>query len=700
MTTPIRITKANDIALIELNMPPVNALGNALRNALFQALETLEADVKIKAIIISGAGRMFSAGADITEFGKPARAPILSDLCNRIEACTTPVVAAINGMALGGGLEIALAAHFRIADVTAQLGLPEIKLGLLPGAGGTQRLPRLIDADAALDMILSGTSVTGAKAKELGIVDAISEGNLQTQAKVFAQSLIDNNTAIKRSGQAIATQLSKAMRTAIFANTRERLSTTAKHLIAPHRIVDCVEAAFSSPLAKGLMMERTAFVDCAKSDASLGLRHAFAAERRTAKIPEVSRAAPRELQQIGVIGGGMMGAGIAVAALDAGLDVIMIERDSSSLARGRANVEKIYDRKLAKSRITLTQKVQIMSRYSGSISYDDLANVDVAIEAVFEDIEVKKGVFQQLDRVLRKGAILASNTSYLDINEIAGFTLRPQDVIGLHFFSPANIMPLLEIVVTDDVSDAVVATGFSLAKMMSKVPVRAGVCDGFIGNRLLSAYREIGSIMMEDGASPYEIDAAIRDFGYPIGLFQMFDLAGNDIGWAARKRQAPARDSKRRYVKVADRICENGWFGQKTGRGFYKYVDGTRVGQPDPDVLAIIKSEQVQKGIKPRDFSHQEIIRRYLAAMINEAANVLHDGTALRPSDIDVTLLNGYGFPRFRGGPMKYADTYGLDRVLADIREFEQEDPLVWQASPLLVELVGKGENFESLNAM
>lgn len=698
MTSPISITINAAIATVEIKSPPVNALGFAVRKGLHDSIDTLETNPAVQAIILTGEGRFFSAGADITEFGKPPRGPSLFEVCNRIEACTKPVIAAINGTALGGGLEIALAAHFRLAAPTAKLGLPEILLGLLPGAGGTQRLPHLCGVNAALDIILSGAQITADKAHRLGVIDMILEADPLESATKYAQTIIETGRKIARSSDRVASNETDADRRAAIATTRETLAKTAKNLLAPHKIVDCVEASFSGTFANGQALELAAFQDCAKSNASLGLRHAFAAERRCTKIPEVARAKPRKLEHIGVIGGGTMGAGITVAALDGGLHVTMIERDAQSIARGQANVEKVYDRKIAKGRMTAEKKAAIMARYTPSITYDDLSDVDLTIEAVFEDMSVKKTVFKELDRVMRKGAILASNTSYLDINEIARSTSRPSDVIGLHFFSPANIMKLLEIVISDDVSDDVVATGFALAKMMRKTPVRAGVCDGFIGNRILTANREIATLLMEDGASPYEIDIAIRDFGYPIGIFQMFDLAGNDIGWAMRKRLAPSRDPNRRYVEISDRICENGWFGQKTGRGFYRYPEGTRIGVPDPEVLAIIDTERAKKAIPLRAFSHDEIRRRYFAAMINEAANVVHDGTALRPSDVDVVLLYGYGFPRFRGGPMKYADTYGLPKLLADIREFEKEDPLIWKASPLLVALVEKGADFDSLN--
>ncbi|MGB6055134.1 MAG: 3-hydroxyacyl-CoA dehydrogenase NAD-binding domain-containing protein, partial [Burkholderiaceae bacterium] len=404
------------------------------------------------------------------------------------------------------------------------------------------------------------------------------------------------------------------------------------------------------------------------------------------------------VEAVAVVGGGTMGAGIAVAILDAGFPVTMIERDATSLAAGRANVEKVYDGLIAKGRISAADKAAVMACYAGSTSYDDIAHVDLVIEAVFEDMAVKHAVFAELDRVCKPGAILATNTSTLNVNEIAAATSRPQDVIGLHFFSPANIMRLLEIVVPEVASAEVVATAFDFAARLRKVAVRAGVCDGFIGNRILAVYRQVVDFLIEDGASPYEVDDAVRAFGYPMGPLQVTDLAGGDIGWATRKRRAATRDPKARYVRVADRLCEMGWFGQKTGRGFYLYPEGSRTGQPDPEVLRIVNEERARAGVIPHRFTSDEIMRRYMAAMVNEGANVVHDGIAQRPLDVDAVFLFGYGFPRYRGGPMKWADMTGLDKVLADIEEFAKEDPMFWKPSPLLKQLVAEKKNFDSLN--
>ena len=429
-----------------------------------------------------------------------------------------------------------------------------------------------------------------------------------------------------------------------------------------------------------------------------GLHHADFAEREVANVPEAKAAQPRSVSNVGVVGGGTMGAGIAVCALDAGLLVVMVERDEASIARGRVNVEKVYDRLIEKNRLTPDEKAALMARYTGSTNYADMANVDLVIEAVFEDLEAKQAVFRELDGVCRPGAVLATNTSYLDIDAIAACTSRPQDVIGLHFFSPANIMKLMEIVVPAKASADVVSTAFALAQRLKKIAVRSGVCDGFIGNRILASYKEAADYVMEAGATPYEIDEAVRAFGYPMGLYQVTDLAGGDIGWASRKRRAATRDPKLRYVEVADRICERGWFGQKTGRGFYLYPQGTRTGQQDPEVLEILDAERQKKSVVPRHFEPSEILRRYMAAMVNEGAKVVGEGIALRPLDVDVVFLNGYGFPRHRGGPMHYADTVGLPTILRDIQEFAKEDPLFWKPAPLLEKLVGEGRDFASLN--
>lgn len=686
-----------DVLVVNIDNPPVNALGAAVRQGLLAAMQQAQADAAVAAVLLVGAGKAFIAGADIREFGKPPVPPALPEVCRAIEGSDKPVVAVLHGAALGGGLEVALSAHYRLALPAATLGLPEVNLGLLPGSGGTQRAPRLMGVQAATSLMLSGQHLKAQAALQAGLVDKLVEGaDAQAAGLAYVRELLAAKAPVRRTRD-----LAIAEPQAALAWLEEQKAETAKKargLFSPLKIIECVQAAVQLPFDEGLARERALFIECLDSPQRAGLIHAFFAEREVAKVPEAQAAQPRPVASVAVIGGGTMGAGIAVAALDAGLPVTMIERDAESIARGRANVEKVYNGLVAKGRMTEAAKAAVMARYIGSTDYADIAQVDLVIEAVFEDIEVKKAVFRELDRVCKPGAVLATNTSYLDIDAIAASTSRPQDVIGLHFFSPANIMKLLEIVVPAKVAADVVATAFELAKKLKKVPVRAGVCDGFIGNRILAVYKQAADYLMEDGASPYEIDAAVRGFGFAMGPCQVTDLAGGDIGWATRKRRAATRDPKARYVEIADRICERGWFGQKTGRGFYLYPEGARVGQPDPEVLAIVDAERAKKGITPRSFSADEIMRRYMAAMVNEGAKVVAEGIALRPLDVDVTFVAGYGFPRHRGGPMKWADMTGLPKVLADIQAFAKEDPLFWKPAPLLEQLVAEGRNFDSLN--
>ncbi|PWW47969.1 3-hydroxyacyl-CoA dehydrogenase NAD-binding domain-containing protein [Melaminivora alkalimesophila] len=696
-TQPVHLRLEDEVLVVCIDHPPVNALSQAVRAGLLKAVERAESDCAVRAVLLVGVGRAFIAGADIREFGKPPQPPSLPEVLHRMELLDKPVIAAIQGPALGGGLEVAMAAHHRVALAGARLGLPEVHLGLLPGAGGTQRAPRLMGAQAAAELMLSGQQLSARAALEAGLVDRLVEGEDPTAAGLAcARELLASGARPRRTRDLPIPDAATAP--AQLDQLAADTASKARGLFSPARIIECVRAALELPFEEGLRRERELFVECLNSPQREALVHAFFAERETAKIPEARAASPRPLARLAVIGGGTMGAGIAVAALDAGLAVTMIERDQESIARGQANVEKVYDALIAKGRLTAEAKAATLARFTPDTSYDAVADVDLVIEAVFEDLDIKKAVFRELDRVCRRGCVLATNTSYLDIDAIAAETRRPQDVIGLHFFSPAHIMRLLEIVVAARTAPDVVATAFELARRLKKVPVRAGVCDGFIGNRILAVYREAANHMLEDGASPYEIDAAVRAFGYPMGPFQVSDLAGGDIGWATRKRQAATRDPKARYVEIADRIAERGWFGQKSGRGWYRYPQGARIGQEDPEVLAIADAERAKKGITPRRFTQDEILRRYMAAMVNEGARVLEEGIALRPLDIDATFLFGYGFPRWRGGPMKWADMQGLDRVLADIREFAKEDPQFWRPAPLLERLVAEGRDFESLN--
>ncbi|MDQ2090723.1 3-hydroxyacyl-CoA dehydrogenase NAD-binding domain-containing protein [Marimonas arenosa] len=699
MSDQVTLTRDGDIAVVTVNNPPVNALGTAVRQGLVRAMDDIDADTSVKAAIIIGEGRTFPAGADIREFGQKPQPPALWEVCTRIEETTKPVIAAIHGTALGGGLEISLGAHYRIADPKGRVGLPEVLIGVMPGAGGTIRLPRIIGIAPALEIMVSGRQVPAQEAHALGIIDRLAETDLLDDAKTFARALIAEGAGPRKTSDRTEGLGSDAENAAALQAARDGIVKKAKGLYAPARMVDSMEYSLSHSLLEASHYERDAFMSCLGTPQQQGLNHAFFAERASSKVPENGRAEPRPLNKIGVIGGGTMGAGITVAALNAGLNVTMVERDDESIAKGRQNVEKVYARDVQKGRKTEDQKAAIMARYIPSTDYADLADADLIIEAVFENMDVKKEVFGILDKVAKPGAVLASNTSYLNIDEIASATSRPQDVIGLHFFSPANIMRLLEIVIPSKASDDAIATGFALAKAMKKVPVRAGLCDGFIGNRILAKYGAAAAYMVEDGALPYAIDEALVNFGYPMGIHAMGDLAGLDIGWSNRKNKAASRSNDTRYTgTIADRICENGWFGQKTGKGWYVYEAGSRRGTPNPDIDAIITQARADLGITPRDFTEEEIIRRYLAAMINEGAKVLEEGIALKPSDIDVTFLFGYGFPRYRGGPMKYADMYGLENVLNDLREFEKEDPKFWKPAQLLVDMVEKGETFDDLN--
>ena len=697
MESKVNLEVRNNIAILEIFNPPVNALSLSIRKHLMELLHEAEQDNSVLAIIIVGKGNTFPAGADIKEFGNPPKNPLLSLICDKIESLKKPVICSMHGTVLGGGLEIALSCHYRLATLKTKLGLPEVHLGLIPGAGGTQRLPRLIGLLEALRITVSGIPIDATKAKKLELVDEIII-DIKEDAINFTNKVLTSKTSHARTCDLDHHLKMSPDSTSEMSQLKESLAKSSRGQIAPQKISECIEATLTLTFKEGLSLERKTFEDLLLTNQSKGCIHAFFSEKRSFKIPEVTKSNPRPLKTLGVVGGGTMGSGITIAALNAGIPVTMVERDQESIKKGKHNVEKAYRRDIQKGRLSESKVTDILSRFNVTTDFNSLSSVDMVIEAAFEEMKTKKDIFRILDKVVKPGAILSSNTSYLDINEIALATSRPSDVIGLHFFSPANIMRLLEIVVPSKVSDDVVATGFSLAKRMKKIPVRAGVCDGFIGNRILNNYGDCAAFMMEDGATPYEIDNAIYEFGYPMGLHQMFDLAGGDIGWANRKRLEPQMNPETRYVRIADRICENGWFGQKTGRGYYRYDNGNKRGDEDPEVLKIIEEERLKKGIIPRKFSQEEIIRRYMAAMINEAANVIYEKIAIRPSDVDVTKLFGYGFPRYRGGPLKYADSCGLDKILLDLKEFEKEDPLFWEPSKLIIELVNKGDNFGSLN--
>ncbi|MEO0978204.1 MAG: 3-hydroxyacyl-CoA dehydrogenase NAD-binding domain-containing protein [Pseudomonadota bacterium] len=686
----VSIERQGPIALVALNNPPVNAASHAVRSGIWKAIETLQEDETVKVIALYGEGRTFIAGADIREFGKPPQDPWLPDLCNFIEDSKTPVVCVLHGTTLGGGLEVALASHVRVALPGTRVGLPEVTLGILPGAGGTQRAPRLAGIAASLDLITSGKPVSAETALDQGLVDRIDTGTPRDVAVAAAQDLLNGKLTARRTCDLPVEENADAV-----AAMRAKLAKTQPLLFSPHKCVDAVEASLL-PRDDGLKEERRLFNECMDSPQRAGLIHAFFAERAVAKVPEAS-ATPRDVQNIGVIGGGTMGSGIATAALLAGFDVTMTERDQAGLDRGKATITSNLDGAVKRGKLTSEARETIVSqKLSTATELEALAGADLIIEAVFEDMGVKREIFETLDKVARPGAVLASNTSYLDVNQIAAATSRPQDVVGLHFFSPAHIMRLMEVVVADKTGADAVATGFALAKKLKKIAVRSGVCDGFIGNRIMTFYKKAADYMMMDGASPEEIDRAITGFGFAMGPYQVADLAGLDISWAANKRRAATRPAEERYIPIADEICEQGWFGRKTGQGFYVYdTDGAR---PNPEALAIIDAERAKAGVTPRSFSEDEIVSRFVTAMILEATRVLEEGIALRPVDIDAVFLFGYGFPRFRGGPMHTADQVGAAELVRRIETYAQEDSYYWQVPALLRKRAEDGGTFAEMN--
>ena len=693
MTSAIGYERIDDIAILSAQNPPVNALGQAVRQGLWEGIERAEQD-GAKAVLIYGVGRTYFAGADIREFGKPPTGPHLPDVCKRIEQSPLIVVSAIHGTALGGGLEVALGCDYRIGVPSARVGLPEVLIGVMPGAGGTQRLPRLIGAEKSIDIITSGRQVGAAEALDLGILDKIADGAPRDIGLAFTQELLARS-APRRDISEMPNPAGldfDAVYDAVLKKGRGQLS--------PAQAVRGVQAACELPFDEGLKRERELFGELMNTDQRKGLIHAFFSERAVTKLPELAGVAPRDIAAIGVIGGGTMGSGIATSALLAGLAVTMLEMSPEAGEAARGRIEGNLSGALKRGKIDQAgYEAMTQQALSLTTSYDDLSAADLIIEAVFEDMDVKKAVFTKLDAVAKPGAVLATNTSYLDVNEIAAITSRPKDVLGLHFFSPAHVMKLLEVVVGDTTAPDVLATGFALGSRMKKTCVRAGVCDGFIGNRILSTYRAAADHMILDGASPYQIDDALEAFGFAMGPFAVADLAGLDIGWAVRKRKrAEGLDPRTRDAAYADKLCEAGHFGQKTGKGYYDYAAGLRARVPNPDVLPLIEAERADQGITAQPFSDDKIVRRYMAAMVNEAAKVVGEGIARRPLDVDMTLLFGYGFPRYHGGPLKWADMQGLDALLADIRCYAEEDAYFWQPAPLLETLVAEGRTFEDLN--
>ncbi len=692
MSDKIAYARNGDIAVLTIQNPPVNALGHAVRQGLMERMDQAEADNGVRAVLIVGDGRAFIAGADITEFGKPPMSPSLPDVVDRIEASPLLVVASMHGVSLGGGLEVALGCHYRIAVPSARIGLPEVHLGLIPGAGGTQRLPRVTGVEVALDIMTTGRQVGAKEAAAMGVIDVVQDGDALENGLAYAEKLLTGGAKRRPVSEMPAP-------TAIdWDAAYDATLARGRGQISPAQSVRAVQASVEKPFNEGLLVERQIFMDLLKSDQSKGMIHSFFSERAVGNLPELKGITPRSIDHIGVIGGGTMGAGIATAALLSGLRVTMLEMtaDAGEAAYGR--IAGNLAGALKRGKITAEQHETILSQALNVITdYAGLSDADMVIEAVFEEMSVKKRVFIKLDAVCQQGAILATNTSYLDVNEIASVTSRPQDVIGLHFFSPAHVMKLLEVVVADKTAIDVVATGFELGKRLKKVSVRAGVCDGFIGNRILATYRAAADQMVMEGASPYDIDKALEKFGFAMGPYAVADLAGLDIGWAVRKRKR-AEAGIEGVSTYADKICEAGNFGQKTGKGYYDYAAGAKARVPNPEVMDLIEAERAEFGSVSHDFTETQIVRRYMAAMVNEAAKVVGEGIARRPLDVDMTLLFGYGFPRYHGGPLKWADIVGLPDLLSDIEGYAKQDVAFWAPAPLLKELVASGKTFDELN--
>jgi len=643
----VTLTIENAIAFITINNPPINATSHSVRDGLVDALDQIDGNDDIRAAILICEGKTFIAGADVSEFGQPPKPPILPDVIKRLEAATKPVIAAIHGHALGGGLEVALGCHYRIANSKAKLGLPEVNLGLIPGAGGTIRLPRLVPVTEAVSMITSGKPVSATKANEIGLLDAIAHGVLIDAACDFAQTILDREVPkplLRRDPVSVPS-------TDEWDDITVATKKKARGQAAPLAAISAIRTGIEEGPDTGLAFEREKFIELRDSDQSKALRHIFFAERSVAKLPELKGVEPNPLHKIGVIGGGIMGAGIATASLLAGYDVTIIERDDAACANGRATVEKHLSGSLKRGLISQDRFDALMASLTTSTDYAALADADLVVEAVFEDMAVKHDVFGKLSLHCKADAVLASNTSYLDINEIASRCINPKRVIGLHFFSPAHIMKLLEVVRTDKADAKSLATAFDFARALGKIAVPCGVCDGFIGNRIMSAYRKHCEYMLEDGALPHQIDAAMVEFGFPMGLFAMQDMAGLEISWATRKRLAPFRDPSERYVALGDYLCEMGRFGKKNGLGWYRYDENGKA-HPDPEVDALVIAESEKKGITRRDFTSAEIMDVILTAMRNEGDKILSEGIANSADAIDVVMINGYGFPRHKGGPM------------------------------------------------
>ena len=693
-----------DVAVIAMNNPPVNGLGYETRVGITQGLEKANADPAVKAIVLTGAGKAFSGGADIREFNSPKamQEPILLSVITAVENSQKPVVAAVHTVAMGGGLELALGAHYRIAAPGAKVALPEVKLGLIPGAGGTVRLPRVLGVETALNMIVKGDPVNsellaGLPGQKLFDKLAASPESLLDEALAFA-----NEVAAKHAeGSALPLVRHLPCKhpngDAYFQFARNMIAGMAKNFPAPLKCVDAVENATKYKFDDALAREREIFINLMQTPECKALRHIFAAERAASKIPDVgSEVKPREIKTVAVIGAGTMGGGIAMNFLNAGIPVTILETKQEAINRGVEVMSKNYESQVKRGKLKQDKYEQRMSLLKTTLNYEDIKDADLVIEAVFEEMGVKEAVFKKLDEVMKPGAILASNTSTLDVDQIAAFTKRPQDVVGMHFFSPANVMKLLEVVRGAKTAKDVLATVMAIAKKIRKTAVVSGVCDGFIGNRMIEQYSRQAGFLLEEGATPQQVDKAVERFGFAMGPFRMGDLAGNDIGWAIRKRRYVEKPDMK-YSKTADLLCELGRFGQKTGAGWYDYQPGKRDAIPSKLVEDMVAKHRQDQGITPRKISDQEIVERLVYSLVNEGARILEDGIASKASDIDMVYLTGYGFPIWRGGPMQYADQVGLFNVAESMKRFARnpnDDAQFWQPAPLLAKLVAEGKTF------
>ncbi|MCG5238156.1 FAD-dependent oxidoreductase, partial [Xanthobacter oligotrophicus] len=684
VTPPVTIARQGAVGVIAIDFPPVNALSKAVRQGLIDAVRMLEADPDVAALVISGGPGRFIAGADIREMSQPPEAPFLPDVVAAIDACAKPVVAAIAGAALGGGCEIALACDLRLGGPRALVGLTESRLGLIPGAGGTQRLPRLVGIAQAIALVCEGSVLKAGDALALGLLDGVVEGDLLVEAIARARDVPK-----RRLSALPVPACDGAAEEAAVARARRG----AKGVPAIGESIRVIRAAGEGDFASGLAVERAAFLALRESAEAKALRHLFFAEREATKVPGLEGVVPRPLEAVAVIGAGTMGAGIAVALADAGLSVTLVERDAEAAAAGLQRVADLYARQVKSGRLTDRQGAERLARITPTADWGRLAAADLVVEAAFEDLAVKADIFRRLDAVAKPGAVLATNTSYLDLDAIAAATSRPQDVVGLHFFAPANVMKLLEVVRPSRTAPDVIATALALAKKMGKQPVVAGNCDGFIGNRIYALYRRHAEVLVEDGASPQEVDAALEAYGFAMGLFAVSDMSGLDIAYAMRKRRAATRDPAERYVAIADRLVDQGRLGRKTGAGWYAYDAGGGK-SADPVVEAVIAEARAEKAIASRAFTPEQIQRRLLAVMANEGAKALAEGIALRASDIDLAFVHGYGFPRTRGGPMWAADQLGLRAILTEVEAAHAAGGAGSEPAPLLLALARDGRSF------